>query len=329
MSEQIGIFNLIKENSYTLDKCFLCGCNLTHENKSVEHVIPKWLQNQFNLWDQTISLLNGTTFPYRSLVIPCCKKCNNGHLKSIEDKVKAAFDGGYEEFQKLDKETLFLWLGKIYFGLMYRELFLNFNTKNHNEGKITTPEYLKTFDSHFIFLQGIRKLHTFKDFFPSSIHIFKTLKTPYIEGQWDLVDNNKFPFIAIRMGEIGIISSLQDCGTIQQFDNQLNHHKNISLDRTQFREMVAKILYKTTLMNRTPKFHHFEDRESVETFLQPLQGANSKPIFDNWNNDIYSQYLSFYTNKPLEVCQPEKGKAYTFIADNNNYSLWLPMKDFS
>jgi hypothetical protein len=25
------------------DRCFLCGCSLNAENKSVEHVFPKWL----------------------------------------------------------------------------------------------------------------------------------------------------------------------------------------------------------------------------------------------------------------------------------------------
>lgn len=137
----------------------MCGCVLTDKTKTEEHVIPKWLQKEFNLWDQKITLLNGTYIPYRLMTIPCCFECNNHHLKPFEDKIKAGFERGYEDFQKLDKEILFLWLGKIYFGIMYRELFLNLDRADPEKGTITNPGYMKSFYSHFLFLQGIRKLH--------------------------------------------------------------------------------------------------------------------------------------------------------------------------
>lgn len=104
MNELTGIFKDLEEHTYTADKCFLCGTVLTKTNKTEEHVIPKWLQHRFNLWDQKLTLLNGSLIPYRSLIVPCCFQCNNIHLKPFEDKIKAAFESGYESFKRIDRE---------------------------------------------------------------------------------------------------------------------------------------------------------------------------------------------------------------------------------
>ncbi|MDP2174471.1 MAG: hypothetical protein Q8K70_01030 [Bacteroidota bacterium] len=327
MTELTGIFKQIEEHTYTIDKCFLCGCELTNDNKTEEHVIPKWLQNQFNLWNQKITLLNGTLLQYRYLTIPCCFECNNLHLKPFEDKIKSAFEGGYDTFNKLDRETLFLWLGKIYFGIIHRELFLSADRAKPDYGTITNPEYLKSFYSHFMFLQGIRGKHSFRDFFPASVYLFKTQKPLKIEEQWDFVDSQNTLFIAIRMGEIGIISSLQDCGATQKLEDLIQHHRDIDLHPLQFREMIAKILYKRFLMNRIPKFINIQNGESTETISLSLQGLSSKPIFDDWDNDVYSKILSEITGVALEICQPEKGKVWTWLMNADGNSIFIPFDD--
>lgn len=33
-------------------RCFMCREILTNENKTVEHIYPKWLQKHCGLWDQ-------------------------------------------------------------------------------------------------------------------------------------------------------------------------------------------------------------------------------------------------------------------------------------
>jgi hypothetical protein len=49
--------------------CFLCGRRLGSRNRADEHIIPRWIQERFQLWNQTLTLLNGTTIAYRQLVI--------------------------------------------------------------------------------------------------------------------------------------------------------------------------------------------------------------------------------------------------------------------
>lgn len=328
MTELTGIFKQIEEHSYTPDNCFLCGCELTDDIKTFEHVIPKWLQHKFNLWDQKITLLNGTLLPYRNLTIPCCLDCNNHHLRPFEDDVKKAFEDGFEAMSELPDETLFYWLGKIYFGMMYRELFLNLDRSDPEKGPIITPEYLDSFYSHFLFLQGIRGQISFSNFFPASIYLFKTQKPHEIEAQWDFIDNHQTLFISIRMAGIGIIALLQDCKSTKHMEHHLDVHKEVYLHPLQFRELSAKILYKGILMNRTPKFLNTQTGNGpVETRMLSLQGFSSKPIFDDWNNDEYSILLSHLLGLPLEVCQPEKGQTYTWLVNENGEPLFIDVKD--
>ena len=113
-----------QERSFAEDKCFLCGTQLTSDNRSDEHVIPKWVQHEFALWNQNLTLLNQTPIPYRQLTIPCCAPCNNEHLNRIEVAVSTAWREGFDSFASLNRDVLFLWLAKIVYGLLVRELFL-------------------------------------------------------------------------------------------------------------------------------------------------------------------------------------------------------------
>jgi len=101
--------------------CFLCSAGLPADRNTDEHVIPKWVQERYKLWNQKLTLLNNTTIPYRQLTIPCCKTCNNVHLGKIELEMQKACVAGAEAVRALPIETLFIWAGKILYGLLYRE----------------------------------------------------------------------------------------------------------------------------------------------------------------------------------------------------------------
>jgi hypothetical protein len=104
--------------------CFLCGCRLTARNRSDEDVVPLWVQREFQLGDQFLHLPNDTAIRYRQLKTPCCRKCNNEHLSRIENQMKQAVEGGADAVRPLDPLVLFLWLGKVFYGLMYRDFLL-------------------------------------------------------------------------------------------------------------------------------------------------------------------------------------------------------------
>ena len=147
------------EQSTSDDGCFLCGA--TGREVTQEHVFPKWLQRRFDLWSQRVGLLNDSLIQYRQLTIPACAPCNNGDLSRLEAAVASAVDGGYAAASSLEPRLWYLWAGKLFYGILRRELSLIRNRANPDEGNIVSSALLKSFSNLHLFLQGIRKQHEF------------------------------------------------------------------------------------------------------------------------------------------------------------------------
>lgn len=99
-----------------------------------EYVFPKWLLNQAYLYNKRLGLLDGTTIPYRKLLIPVCSKCNNETLSRVESRVR----------NQTGKEIdYYLWALKIFIGILYKESLLKSIVKRNKstiirKGKIKT-----------------------------------------------------------------------------------------------------------------------------------------------------------------------------------------------
>lgn len=278
-----GIFDKIEKRKFDNSCCFLCGEDLHKENKSDEHVFPKWILKKFDLWDANLFMTNGTKIKYRLLTIPCCKKCNNEYLSVLEKKIQTAANIGFEEFNKLDKHDVYLWIGKIYFGLIYKNLFLDYDIKDRAKGRIFDEEFVKSYKTHWLFLQGVRGVHSFKGFFPASIYIVKTIKYSINKLQWDYMDNLNSMYISLRMGDISIFACLQDGEAVKNSNNVEINKPFTGLD---FRNFSCRMMYHLSLLNRTPLFMiSSKDSNIIETRMMPLQGFSSKPIFDKWDDN--------------------------------------------
>jgi hypothetical protein len=101
----------VSETSIATRKCFACGG--LPSSGSGEHIIPKWLQNEQRLFDERLTLLNGTQIPYRHLTVPCCVECNTGFLSGIESAVQPLFHRGHIEDSQ-ERLALARWLSKIH-----------------------------------------------------------------------------------------------------------------------------------------------------------------------------------------------------------------------
>src|SRR6185437_5427329 len=121
-------------------------------NRSDEHVIPRWVQDRFGLWNERLNLLNGSSIPYRQLTVPCCRTCNNVHLSQIENRVRSAVALGFEAARELDQKTWFLWLGKIFYGLLLREYFLKRDRKSPRTGRIVPRSLIEQYELHHTML---------------------------------------------------------------------------------------------------------------------------------------------------------------------------------
>lgn len=270
--------------------CFLCGISLTENNRTVEHVVPKWLQKKYKLHNQEMRLLNGTFIKYQKLTIPCCKTCNGVYLARLERRIQLAHDSGINAFRKLPPYMVYQWGAKIFYGLLYRELSLYLDRSNPALGKIFTPEELENYSLLHWFLQSIRLPFIFRGFLPWSLFIVRTLDFPD-QRNFDYTDSYQHMVFSIRMGEIGLILCLED-GAFQQYEGKEFYEEMnmLSLHPLQFLELVAKAIYYSILQKRTPTFTGapYPSRTNIPTQVI----CTGHPRIGQWDDVAYALVLA-------------------------------------
>ncbi|MBE6047768.1 MAG: HNH endonuclease [Clostridium sp.] len=312
-------YNPFERMTFSYDRCFLCGKLLTEENSSDEHVFPRWLQHKFNLWNQELVLLNGTTIKYRNLKIPCCSKCNNEYLSKVEKKIEQAVEGGYSEFVKLDENIIAIWLAKLSYGMLFKELSLKADITNANSASIVTPEILKDFKCLYTLLQTIMYDTKFEGK-PWSVLVFNIyINDDMVYDAQDLLFQNCY---FMRMNDIGIIANLQDGGCSKDFFiEHMGKFLDIKLEYIQFREICAKFLYKSSLLIKRPFYtfifpHNKEEKCVVVT--QEMIGE----IFERWSQKEYAEVLEIFL-------RPWKNKYKKIYYDDDHILTFLYKSDGS
>jgi hypothetical protein len=285
------------------DACFLCGAVLK-KNKTREHVFPKWLLRMHGLEQAKIVLLNGTSFPYQHLTIPCCAKCNNEHLSRLESEIRSAFLSGYKAVRKLTPLTLYKWLGKIFYGILRKELQLYADLKHRENGTIIPPDLIEEFSSLHLFLQSIRRPFKFHGGEHFSVLVIKRHHGGSFVN-FDFRDNLNMMLVAICSNDVGVIVALQDAGiTRETYGRYVRKVRGRALIPMQFDELYAKVLYQRSLMTRVPKFVtavHDDPTQVVDVHMLSIGGLCSTPIVRDWNQEEYARCFS-------AVLRPKFGK---------------------
>jgi len=294
-------FKQIGHRRFGRATCFLCRCRLTEDNRTVEHVIPRWVQSRYGLWDQTLVLLNGTTIPYRQLTVPCCRECNNKHLEPLESSILSVVSRGPDAVEALDRKVLFLWLGKMFFGLLYKESLIPLDRRRPGRGTIVPKVLLSRFMAHHRFLQAARIAVNFIDFFPASIFVYELQEPPEPGRNFNFGDNFRAMTISVQLGRVGILAALQDGGALEiGFGDYLGRYRRLQVHPLQFLELTAMVVYKSLLMNRVPKYIMVEQPDGLGVIQMPLAGYSSKPVFDDWDSETYAKVFAALSGIPFE-----------------------------
>ena len=179
---------------------------------------------------------------------------------------------------------------------------------------------------HLFFLQEARgKIETMDFSSPGSLFVFRTQTHNSVHLQWDFCDNLDTYFIAIRMGEVGIIGILADGGAQQLVADFYDELKDFPLHPIQFRELCAVFSYRSTQVTRTPKYVTISD-DPHKVIQLPLGGFSAKPLFEDWDLDKFAQYLAFYTGESVEFLRPDSEKIASYIYDAEGNLMNLPFE---
>lgn len=304
----------LPEPMHQPDRCFLCA-ETYDDDRTAEHVFPKWLLRRYQLWDQPLTFPNGQHAAYRKVRIPCCSACNNGPLSRLESTIERAVSGGFDRFNRLQKKRVFQWMAKIAYEMMYHDAKWFIDIRDPQLGTIVDPAELARFKAFFLHLQSIRVPMRFVQFRPYSLFVFRTEAHGEVEKDFDYLDCPALLASAIRMGEIGIVAVLQDNGAVAKAMSGFQRHlQRQSVTGPQFREAAARIFYAASRINRVPKYIT-QYGKPVQVLSLPLQGMSSKPVFDPWEDEQYAAFFSFYTGIPHSECYvPGRGVLSFFAA---------------
>jgi hypothetical protein len=314
-----------------LASCFLCGVTLP-EGLTKEHVFPRWLQERYALGQQTISLLNGTTIKYSQLVVGACATCNNDVLSQLETYVRRHVEAGYDGFVTIDRDRLALWVCKLYFGLLWRELSLAYDRTDPASGPIVEPELLERFRIVRGLLRGLIQPRTYVgDMRPWSVFIVRTQAIGDVLHDYDYGDGFA-RVVAMRMGDIGIIASLEDNGLhARSFGLDFEVLHGHTFHPAQFLEMYARVAYNQIRLNRRTSYLTIQPRSGGgPTFIAPLPpevGFSTAPALDEADSKMWAHMLSIVWARygiAEEDIPYGPGQFFTVITDANDAFIEIP-----
>jgi hypothetical protein len=239
-------------------------------------------------------------------------------LSQIEDKVARAQKNGSEAVRALGHQTIFIWLAKIFFGILYKEALLPYQRSNPEAGPIIPKEAINSFDSLHRFMQTAR---TGLDFtspdtnFHTSIMVFNIQKHPNIRGRFNYIDGIPEGFLGIYFDTIGLVLIL-DGGAQERLANEtMPKIFQQPLHPIQFVQLCSLYMTKARTFTRTPKYIFASSPAGLQVAQMPLQGLSQKPLFGEFDYKEYAWLFSQFTSIPFSKCYDENQGVIDFIHD--------------
>lgn len=253
---QAFIDNIVKDNC-----CFICGSKPESTEFNDEHVIPDWILRRFDLYNKKITLINNTEFLYAQYKIPCCSKCNSDLGEIYEEPISKLLNKTYNEVVNELKQNpniahlIFKWLSLIFI-------------KTHLKDKSLLYERDKRFAKGFIadnysweemhHIHCIARSHYTGAEIDYNVYgtlfILPSIKVGGLE-KFDYVDSHTGKGILLQLGEISIISVLNDSCAGYSFFRERLEKINAPLSPFQLREVVAHLNFINLNLKERPVYY--------------------------------------------------------------------------
>ncbi len=287
------LFNPIENLHFNARTCFLTGADLDNEDQYIS-VFPEWILDRFSLRDKRFKMLDQVTgIQYQDIQLPCSQEVRKA-LNSLEEEIQSVFTKGYDEVKKLSEERLFLWMGKIVYGVLYNDLCLEISRASKKaKGKEfkLSPLLTERFGMFHLMLQSLITPVEFKGIKPWSISIVRLKYSRDIFNYKDEPMNLNF---SLGMNGFGIIACLQDNGIVGNNQKQIiNKIGEKVLHPIQFEELCARFLYANYLLKHRGKYNLEASEEKIIIESIPSEEKEDK-LFAPWDDNMFAQVLAGY-----------------------------------
>ncbi|MFT7109803.1 MAG: hypothetical protein ACI843_001468 [Psychrobacter glaciei] len=277
--------------------CFLCADENSEPTK--EHVIPEWILRKYSLYNQSITLTNGTKHKYKDYVVSCCWKCNQLLSTNFETPISKMFEKGFEELKGylIDGEDIrvFCWLALIFIKMHYKDNFLRMERdKRAICGSIAKDLEYDWGEMHHVYCLA-RSFYCdakIEHRALGSLAIFHIKADSEGSEQFDVGDITFSNTFGIRVGDIGLIVCFGDGGAVLNKLNQLFLQKlEGPLNFPQFRELIAQFACWNLHLQNPPILSTLTDKISgtvsiVCTKLDP------EPIFCEFKSEVLGSLMT-------------------------------------
>ncbi|GHE38460.1 hypothetical protein [Sphingobacterium griseoflavum] len=282
------LYNPFSDFKFDNNTCFLSGKPLESPDEQIQ-VFPVWMMRTFDLEDKPFKMLDENMVTYKKLKLPC--SANAAALfEKLEEEVGSAMQQGYDAVKDLPQLSLFQWVAKILYGVVFNEIQSGIRQAQLSGEPMNFSQVLvqKFRNLHFM-LQSIRTVMEFENRNPFSILVLPVDNASTDFNYRDEINTLVFSF---RMNDFALIATLQDNGTHAIYhEDVLRAIAGRCLHPIQFEEICARYFYSAYLFNRLPEYTYMETPDKVYVEPMPLNDWTMKPIFDHWQVKTYGQVL--------------------------------------
>ncbi len=233
-------------------------------------------------------LLDGTRVKYEDFLLPCSDEVLN-RLIALDEEMERAFSKGYEAVAALPRTTLFYWMAKTVYGILFHDFQLAIQHQSKRQDRFTLSNYLKRrFSTLHGMMQGMLGMVDIANI-PFSMAVFKVRYSKDVFNYRDETNNLN---CSLSMNDFGIVACLQDHGINESMQKVLIEKiGSTTLHPAQFEEICSRFIYSNYLLRSYPTYEYVEQNKKV---VLELSEANWPPGFQPWNDEMFAQVLATY-----------------------------------
>lgn len=288
----VSLYNPFETLHFDNETCFLTGVDLPSANEQI-CIFPDWILNRFSLREKKFRMMDQVTgIRYEDLKLPCSAEVKNAfHL--LDEEIKSAFNNGYEEVKKIPEERLFLWMGKLVYGVLYNDLSLEISRTQKKEKNFKISSSLKKrFGKFHLMLQSLVHPMEFIGLKPWSISI---VRLKYSRDTFNYKDEPVNLNFSLGMNGFGIVACLQDNGAVEKNQQDIiNKIADKILHPIQFEELCCRFLYANYLLKKQAQHIIQTTEEKLIIESLPFTETKDEPLFDYWDDNMFAQVLAGY-----------------------------------
>lgn len=283
---------MIKNLNFDENTCFLSGEDLPI--KETLTIFPEWMMDRFGLRDKQFKLMDKMKeVSYENLNLPCSPVVKQ-KFDELEKEVKTAFEGGYESLKVYDSYKLFIWMGKIVYGILYHDLVMEKKLKEKLGTEMDiSPVLQERFRLFHLMLQSFIAPITFTgEYRPWSISV---VRLKYSKDICNYRDDSVNMIFSLGINGFGIIGCLMDNGSVvKEHQYLIDKIGDTVLHPIQFEELCARFQYSSYLLAYKPTYHIQEVEEGLEIEALPIVSDGKTPVFGKWDEEMFASLLAEY-----------------------------------